>query len=91
MAEIYGGHLAARYLKEVEGVSTVFSLSGGHIDMIYDGFIEYGVDLIDVRHEQAAVMMGPCMVPVHRQAGRVPCHGRPGFLQHFTRDCKCQA
>jgi hypothetical protein len=31
--------------------------------MIYDGFIEYGVNLIDVRHEQAAVMMAPMPGP----------------------------
>jgi len=38
----------------VEGVTTVFSLAGGHIDRIYDGFYEYGVRIVDVRHEQAA-------------------------------------
>jgi acetolactate synthase-1/2/3 large subunit len=57
MAGIFGGHLVAKYLKEVEGVDTVFSLSGGHIDRIYDGFLEFGLRLIDVRHEQAAAMM----------------------------------
>ena len=57
MGQIYGGHLVAKVLKEVEGVSTVFSLSGGHIDRIYDGFYEYGVRIVDVRHEQAAAMM----------------------------------
>ena len=55
MAELHGGHVVAKYLKEVEEVGAVFSLSGGHIDRIYDGFHEYGVKLIDVRHEQAAV------------------------------------
>jgi acetolactate synthase-1/2/3 large subunit len=34
MGEIYGGHLVAKYLKEIEGVDTVFGLVGGHIDMI---------------------------------------------------------
>ncbi len=57
MAELYGGHIVAKYLKEVEEVGAVFSLSGGHIDRIYDGFLDYGVRLIDVRHEQAAAMM----------------------------------
>jgi acetolactate synthase I/II/III large subunit len=57
MAELHGGHVVAKYLKEVEEVGAVFSLSGGHIDRIYDGFHEYGVKLIDVRHEQAAAMM----------------------------------
>jgi len=31
---IKGGHLVARYLKEVEGIETVFVLSGGHIEAI---------------------------------------------------------
>jgi len=57
MGAIYGGHLVARYLKEVEGITTVFGLCGGHIDRILDGFLEYGIDFIDARHEQAAVMM----------------------------------
>ena len=57
MGQIYGGHLVAKVLKEVEGVSTVFSLSGGHIDRIYDGFFEYGIRIVDVRHEQAAAIM----------------------------------
>ena len=48
MAELYGGHVVAKYLKEVEEVGVVFSLSGGHVDRIYDGFYEYGVKLIDL-------------------------------------------
>jgi threonine dehydrogenase-like Zn-dependent dehydrogenase len=40
MAELFGGHVVAKYLKEVEEVGVIFSLSGGHIDRIYDGFLE---------------------------------------------------
>jgi hypothetical protein len=29
MAELFGGHIVAKYLKEVEGVGAVFSLSEG--------------------------------------------------------------
>ncbi len=57
MSKIYGGHIVAKYLKEVEGIDTVFSLSGGHVDRIYDGMVEYDLRLIDVRHDQDAVMM----------------------------------
>jgi uncharacterized NAD-dependent epimerase/dehydratase family protein len=39
-------------LKEVEGIDTVFSLSGGHIDKIYDGLLEHQVRLIDVRNNR---------------------------------------
>ena len=84
MAEIYGGHLVAKYLKEVEGVNTVFSLSGGHIDRIYDGFFEYGVRLIDVRHEQAAAMMAHAWSIYAGQPGVCLVTAGPGFTNALT-------
>src|SRR5271166_3439674 len=50
---ISGGHLVAKALKN-EGVDTIFTLCGGHIIDIYDGCIDEGIRIIDVRHEQAA-------------------------------------
>jgi acetolactate synthase-1/2/3 large subunit len=50
----HGGHLIAQALKN-EGVRYLFTLSGGHIAPIYDGCVELGIDVIDFRHEQAAV------------------------------------
>ena len=50
---ITGGHLVARALK-AEGIEAVFTLCGGHIIDIYDGCVDAGIRLIDVRHEQAA-------------------------------------
>lgn len=43
----------ARALRS-EGVETIFTLCGGHISDIYDGCIDEGVAIIDVRHEQVA-------------------------------------
>ena len=51
---VHGGKLAARALKEA-GVECIFTLSGGHIMPIYDGCIDEGIKIVDVRHEQAAV------------------------------------
>ena len=51
---VHGGKLAARALKEA-GVECVFTLSGGHIMPLYDGCIDEGIRIVDVRHEQAAV------------------------------------
>ncbi len=51
---VHGGKLAARALKEA-GVEVIFTLSGGHIMPIYDGCLDEGIRVIDVRHEQAAV------------------------------------
>jgi acetolactate synthase-1/2/3 large subunit len=51
---LHGGKLAARSLKQA-GVECVFTLSGGHIMPLYDGCIDEGIRIVDVRHEQAAV------------------------------------
>jgi acetolactate synthase-1/2/3 large subunit len=51
---VHGGQLAARALKEA-GVEVIFTLSGGHIMPLYDGCIDEGIKVVDVRHEQAAV------------------------------------
>ncbi len=51
---VHGGKLAARALKEAR-VEVVFTLSGGHIMPLYDGCIDEGIRIVDVRHEQAAV------------------------------------
>ena len=51
---VHGGKLAARALKEA-GVECVFTLCGGHIMPLYDGCIDEGIKIVDVRHEQAAV------------------------------------
>ena len=51
---MHGGKLAARALKQA-GVECIFTLSGGHIMPIYDGCLDEGIKIIDVRHEQAAV------------------------------------
>ncbi|UCE56379.1 MAG: thiamine pyrophosphate-binding protein [Desulfobacterales bacterium] len=84
MAELYGGHLVAKYLKEVEEVGTVFSLSGGHIDRIYDGFLDYGVRLIDVRHEQAAAMMAHAWSIYTGNPGVCLVTAGPGFTNTLT-------
>ena len=49
----HGGVLAAKALKAA-GVECVFTLSGGHVMAIYDGCIDEGIRVVDVRHEQAA-------------------------------------
>jgi acetolactate synthase-1/2/3 large subunit len=51
---VHGGKLAARALKAAN-VEVIFTLSGGHIMPIYDGCLDEGIRVIDVRHEQAAV------------------------------------
>jgi acetolactate synthase-1/2/3 large subunit len=53
-SRVHGGKLAAKALKAA-GVECVFTLSGGHVMAIYDGCLDEGIRVVDVRHEQAAV------------------------------------
>ena len=66
---ISGGHLAARALKN-EGVDTIFTLCGGHIIDIYDGCVDEGIRIVDVRHEQVAAHAADGYA---RQTGRLGC------------------
>ncbi|MFF4951239.1 thiamine pyrophosphate-binding protein [Streptomyces chattanoogensis] len=65
---ISGGHLVAKALK-AEGVDVVYTLCGGHIIDIYDGCVDEGIEVIDVRHEQVAA---------HAADGHARITGRPG-------------
>ena len=65
---ISGGHLVAKALK-AEGVDVIFTLCGGHIIDIYDGCVDEGIDVVDVRHEQVAA---------HAADGYARITGRPG-------------
>ena len=84
MAKVHGGHIVAEYLKESEGIDTVFSLSGGHIAPIYDGCIDHGIDIVDVRHEQAAVMMAHSWSIFTRKPGVCLVTAGPGFTNSLT-------
>ena len=84
MAEIFGGHLAAKYLKEIENVDTVFTISGGHIENILDGLREYHIRTIDVRHEQAAAMMAHAWSIYRNEPGVCLVTAGPGFTNALT-------
>src|SRR5436853_575471 len=57
MGMIHGGWRAARMLKR-EGLEVVFTLSGGHIAAIYEGWMREGIRVVDTRHDKAAVDPG---------------------------------
>lgn len=83
MAEHHGGRLVARALKR-EGVDTVFTLCGGHIMNIYDGCLDEGIRVVDVRHEQAAVMAADGMGRVTRNPGFATVTAGPGVMNGIT-------
>ena len=66
---ISGGHLVAKALKN-EGVDTIFTLCGGHIIDIYDGCVDEGIRIVDVRHEQVAAHAADGYA---RQTGKLGC------------------
>jgi acetolactate synthase I/II/III large subunit len=78
-----GGHLVAKALKN-EGVDTIFTLCGGHIIDIYDGCVDEGIRIIDVRHEQVAAHAADGYA---RQTGKLGCvvtTAGPGFTNALT-------
>ena len=66
--KISGGHLVAKALRN-EGVDVIFTLCGGHIIDIYDGCLDEGIKIVDVRHEQVAA---------HAADGYARQTGKPG-------------
>jgi len=66
---VSGGRLVAKALRN-EGVDTVFTLCGGHIIDIYDGCIDEGIKIVDVRHEQTAAHAADGYA---RQTGKLGC------------------
>src|SRR6266849_3779373 len=83
MAELNGGHLVARTLRQA-GVGHVFTLCGGHILPIYDGCITEGVEVVDVRHEQAAAHAGDAYARLTRNIGVAAVTAGPGVTDAVT-------
>lgn len=68
MAYNHGGELVARSLA-AQGVSTIYTLCGGHIAPIYDGCLNHGIAVIDFRHEQAAAHAADAHARLTRSVG----------------------
>ena len=69
MAQVHGGRLVSKALAR-HGVTHLFTLCGGHIQAIYDGCIDDGIRVVDVRHEQTAG---------HAADGYARMTGKPGI------------
>src|SRR5215470_5787551 len=80
---VVGGHVVARQLKN-EGVRCVFTLCGGHVAPIYDGCLREGIDIVDTRHEQAAVHAADAWARLTRQAGVAIVTAGPGVTDGVT-------
>jgi len=71
-------------MKEVEQVSHVFTISGGHIEPILDGLNQYKIKAVDVRHEQAAAMMAHAWSVYTNKPGVCLVTAGPGFTNSLT-------
>jgi acetolactate synthase-1/2/3 large subunit len=80
---ISGGHLVARALK-AEGVEVIFTLCGGHIIDIYDGCVDEGIAIVDVRHEQVAAHAADGWARVTGVAGCAVVTAGPGTTDAVT-------
>ncbi len=80
---LHGGRLIARRLK-AHGVTKLFTLSGGHLFSIYDGCREEGIDIVDVRHEQAAGFAAEGWAKVTREPGVAALTAGPGVTNGMS-------
>ena len=81
--KLHGGRLVARRLR-ARGVTKLFTLSGGHLFSIYDGCREEGIDIVDVRHEQAAAFAAEGWAKVTREPGVAALTAGPGVTNGMS-------
>src|SRR5512135_3395038 len=63
-----GGLLVAGMLKR-ERIDVAFTLCGGHIMPIYNGLLDEGIRIVDLRHEQAAAHAADAYARLTRRSG----------------------
>ena len=81
--QLHGGRLIARALR-AQGVSKLFTLSGGHLFSIYDGCRAEGIDIVDVRHEQTAGFAAEGWAKVTRELGVCALTAGPGVTNGMS-------
>jgi acetolactate synthase-1/2/3 large subunit len=66
------------------GVRRVYGLCGGHIQPIWDALARYGVTIVDVRHECAAVYMAHAEAELTGRPGVAMVTAGPGLTNTVT-------
>ena len=79
----HGGELVARSLA-AQGVSTIYTLCGGHVAPIYDGCLNHNIAVIDFRHEQAAAHAADAHARLTRNVGVALVTAGPGVTDAVT-------
>lgn len=83
MQYAHGGELIARSLK-AQGVSTIYTLCGGHVAPIYDGCFNHDIHVVDMRHEQAAAHAADAHARLTRGIGVALVTAGPGVTDAVT-------
>ena len=79
----HGGELVGRALA-AQGVSTLYTLCGGHIAPIYEGCLNNNIRVIDFRHEQAAAHAADAHARLTRNIGVAVVTAGPGVTDAVT-------
>jgi acetolactate synthase-1/2/3 large subunit len=80
---LHGGRLVSAALK-AQGVSHLFTLSGGHLFSIYDGCRHDGIAIVDTRHEQTAAFAAEGWAKATRQPGVCALTAGPGVTNGMS-------
>ncbi|MCS6836956.1 MAG: thiamine pyrophosphate-binding protein [Anaerolineae bacterium] len=83
MTFLNGGELVARTLA-AQGVTTIYTLCGGHVAPIYDGCLNNAIAIIDFRHEQAAAHAADAHARLTRSVGVAVVTAGPGVTDAVT-------
>lgn len=78
VAELVAGFLQQR------GVPRIFGLCGGHIQPMWDAVARRGIEVVDVRHEGAAVMMAHAAAEVTNTVAIAMVTAGPGLTNAVT-------
>lgn len=80
--KIQGGHLLAKSMA-AKGIKKAFSLCGGFINPIFDGCVEYGIEIVTARNEQEAGFLADAWARLTREP--CVCIAEPsGFTNYIS-------
>lgn len=83
MTEMTVAQLIAERL-EAQGVRRIFGLCGGHIQPLWDAVARVGIDVVDVRHEAAAVYMAQATADLSGEPSVAMVTAGPGLTNAVT-------
>ncbi|MEE9165336.1 MAG: thiamine pyrophosphate-binding protein, partial [Nitrospinota bacterium] len=83
MPKVNGGWIVAKTLSDL-GIKHIFTLSGGHINPIYNACREFGISLIDTHNEQGASMAADAYGRITRKPGVCLTTAGPGLTNAIT-------